>query len=228
MIHDLTDLHIEDAASALRRAGARGVDAYELKLRQNAPNPTQVINHLSETRVALMFLGSGAQVTMRDSPDLEIEWLGERFYAEVKQFKWKVQDKLDEAAMRGSPGEFVVVGDTSQSEGRCSYQQVSDVARKKKGQYVNGAINVLVIDSESSGCFDLAETLAGSAAREFDEEVRRAPGDLALRRLLGILVIASWGSAGWNSRNVGFEKTEHALPHMSWKLIEAFRSIGQE
>jgi hypothetical protein len=68
----------------LRRAGALDVDVYELKLRQNAPNPRHVINHLSEARVAMMFLENGAQVTMRDTLDLKVEWLGAMFYAEVK------------------------------------------------------------------------------------------------------------------------------------------------
>lgn len=227
-VHGLTDLRIGDAASALRNAGALNVDVFERKLRQNAPNLTQVVNHLSEARVALMFLESGAKVTMRDSPDLQIEWLDARFYAEVKHFNRKEQDELDEAAMRRSPGEFVVVGDTSRSEGRCSYQQVSDVARKKKGQYVDGAINILIVDSSSGGYFIPAEEMARSAAREFDEKVHRTPDDIALRRLHGIMVVASLGM-GWNFWNVGFAMTEFAIPHaqMSWNLITAFKTIGQ-
>jgi len=54
-MHDVTNLRIEHAVSTLRSAGALDVDVYERKLRQNAPNPIQVINHLSEARVALMF-----------------------------------------------------------------------------------------------------------------------------------------------------------------------------
>ncbi len=99
-MYDLTNLDIDHAASTLRLAGALDVDNYERKLRQNAPNRTQVINHLSEARVALMFLENGAQVTMRDSPDLEVEWRDENFYAEVKHFRRTQQDELDEVAMR--------------------------------------------------------------------------------------------------------------------------------
>lgn len=104
--HDVINLRIEHAASTLRSAGALDVDVYELKLRQNAPNSTQVINHLSEARVALMFLDNGAQVTMRDSPDLKIEWIETTFYAEVKHIRRKKQDKLDEAAMGSTHGEL--------------------------------------------------------------------------------------------------------------------------
>jgi hypothetical protein len=134
MTHDLTNLRIDQAASKLRSAGALDVDAYELKLRLNAPNPTQVVNHLSEARVALMFLEHGAKVTMRDSPDLKIEWLGATFYAEVKHFRRTEEDELNEKAMRRTPGEFVLLEDTSPG-GRRSYEQISDVARKKKSQY---------------------------------------------------------------------------------------------
>lgn len=148
-MRDLTNLRIEHAASTLRKRGARDVDVYERKLRQNAPNPIQVINHLSEARVALMFLENGAQVTMRDSPDLEVEWLDAMFYAEVKHINRKEQDKLDEAAMRSAHDELVRIGDTYRIENRHPYEQIYDVARKKKHQYIDGAFNILVIDSSS-------------------------------------------------------------------------------
>jgi hypothetical protein len=227
-MHDLTKLRIEYAAATLRRAGALDVDAYELKLRRNAPNVTQVTNHLSEARVALMFIENRDRVTMRDSPDLEIEWLGVKFYAEVKHFNRKEHDEIDEAAMRRAPGEVLIVGDTARLEGRSSYQQMSDVARKKKRQYVDGAINILVIDSSSESMLP-AEAMARSAVKEYDEELCKTPHDVALRRLYGIMLITSWGSVGWNSRNVGFEMTWYALPHpqMTWKLIESFKGIGR-
>ena len=55
--------------------------------------------------------------------------------------------------MQRAPQEFVMVGDIAKTEGRHSYEQISDVARKKKGQYVDGAINILVIDSSSRRIF---------------------------------------------------------------------------
>jgi hypothetical protein len=224
-MRDLTNLRIEHAASRLRNSGALDVDFYELKLRQNAPNSVQVINHLSEARVALMFLENGAQVTMRDSPDLKVEWLGAMFYAEVKHFNRKEQDELDEAAMRSAHGEFVMVGDTFPIEKRRSYEQISDVARRKKHTYVDGAFNILVIDSSSESIDGPgAEPMARSAAREYDVELYKTPYDAALRNLHGIMLITSWGSVGWNSRNVGFAMTEHADPP-SWRLVEALKSV---
>ena len=226
MMYDLTNLRIEHAVSTLRTAGALSVDAYELKLQQNAPNPTQVVNHLSEARVALMFLENGAQVTMRDRPDLKIEWLDAIFYVEVKHIRRKEQDKLDEEAARGAGGEFVMVSDTYRLEKRHPYEQISDVGRRKKHQYIDGALNVLVIDS-SSESMEPADAMAASGAKEFDEEFRKTPHDLALRRLHGIMLITSWGTVGWNSRNVAFAPTDHAMPQMSWALIQGPKDIGR-
>lgn len=223
-MHDVTTLRIEHAAFTLRSAGALDVDVYELKLRQNAPSPTQVINHLSEARVALMFLENGAQVTMRDSPDLKIEWIETTFYAEVKHIRRKKQDEVDEAAMGSTHGELVRVGDTHPVERRHPYEQISDVARRKKNVYVDGAPNILVVDC-SSESMEPADATARSGARQYDEELRKTPHDSALRRLHGIMLITSWGSV--NSGNVAFAMTKYALPPMSLKLIQALDSIGR-
>jgi hypothetical protein len=92
----------------------------------------------------------------------------------------------------------------------------------------DGAINILAIDSSSDSMLP-PEPMARSAAREYDEELRKTPQDLALRRLYGIMLITSWGSVGWNARNVGFEMTSYWLPHpqMSWKLVKGLKNIAQ-
>lgn len=220
--YDLTNLRIEYAASTLRIAGALDVDGYERKLRQNAPNHVQVTNHLSEARVALMFLENGAQVTMRDSPDLKVEWCGESFYAEVKHFRRTQQDELDEVALRTANGEFIAVGDPVRR-----YKEMCAVARKKKEQYIADALNILVIDSSSDAILP-ADDMARSAVNEYDEEVRKTPQDLALQRLNGIMPITAWGSDGLNLRNVAFAFTRHALlwpKHL--RFFGALNSIGR-
>lgn len=58
----------------------------------------------------------------------------------------KEQDELDE---RASANGIVIVGDTYRIEKRHASEQISDVARRKKHQYINGAFNILVIDSSS-------------------------------------------------------------------------------
>jgi hypothetical protein len=51
--------------------------------------------------------------------------------------------------MRSARNELAMDGDIRKSEERSSYEQLSDVARKKTPQYIYGAINMLVIDSSS-------------------------------------------------------------------------------
>jgi hypothetical protein len=161
---------------------------------------------------------------MRESPDLKIEWLETMFYAEVKHIKRKTQDRLDDAAMRSTHNILVREGDTYPIEKRHPCEQISDVARRKKNVWINGAINILVIDS-SSESMEPADAMARSGAREYDEELRKTPDDPTLRRLHGIMPITSWGSV--NSGNVAFATTRYALPLMSLNLIQALDSISR-
>ena len=54
----------------LRAGGARNVEEYETRLRQNAGSLANLNNYLSEAAAALMLLDYGADVTMQDRPDL--------------------------------------------------------------------------------------------------------------------------------------------------------------
>jgi hypothetical protein len=119
-------------------------------------------------------------------------------------------------------GEFVAVGDPAQR-----YKEMCAVARKKKQQYVADALNILVIDSSSDAILP-ADAMALSAAKEYDEELRKTPQDLALRRLNGIMLITAWGSIGSNLRNVAFAFMRHPLRWpKNWRFFEALDSIGR-
>jgi hypothetical protein len=108
---------IDNYVARLRAAGAHAVDSYEKTIRNHVGNENQVLNFLSEAVAALMFLEHGAEVTMRDKPDLYVTLRGESFYAEVKHFNRKEQDDFDEEAQRNAPEyEFVRVGDTVPTE----------------------------------------------------------------------------------------------------------------
>jgi len=170
----------------LRAAGARGVDGYEKTIRNNSRNEKQVLNFLSEAIAALMFLEHGAEVTMRDKPDLDVTLRGESFYAEVKHFNRKEQDDLDDEALRNAPEyEFVPVGDTVPTEGKSSYRQIANVAIRKADQYIEGAVNILVIHSDS----EALHLMCSSGANEFSDEMKATPHDSPLRRLHGIMLI---------------------------------------
>src|SRR5260370_40333693 len=134
----------------LRAAGAHNVDAYEARLRHNAGNVPNLNNYLSEAVAALMLLDYRAEVTMQDRPDLAAILKGERFYAEVKHFNRKTQDDLNDERERNAPEfEFVLLEDTTRTEGKSTYRQIADVAIKKADQYLEGEIHILIIDSAS-------------------------------------------------------------------------------
>jgi hypothetical protein len=150
MLRTTPDQIIGYYVNRLREAGAHNVGEYETRLRQNAGNLPNLNNFLSEAVAALMLLDYGADVTMQDRPDLAAVVKGERLYAEVKHFNRKMQDDLNDEAVRNAPEfEFVLLEDTTRTEGKPTYRQIADVAIKKADQYREGEINILIIDSDS-------------------------------------------------------------------------------
>ena len=139
--------HIDDWISKLRIKGAKGIDQYERRLKENAVNEEVFNDLLFEARAALMFLHYDWDVMLRESPDLELSLNGELLYAEVKHFREKKQDRLDEQAMRAS-AKFVRIGDLSKTEKSEPWEQIVAVAVKKAlaGQYIERAPNILVVD----------------------------------------------------------------------------------
>jgi hypothetical protein len=123
----------------LRAAGAHKVGDYEARLRENAGNVPNLNNYLSEAVAALMLLEYGAEVTMQDRPDLAAILKGERFYAQVKHFNRKTQDDInDERERNATEFEFVLLEDTTRTEGKSPYRQIADVAIKKAKYLFDG------------------------------------------------------------------------------------------
>jgi hypothetical protein len=159
---------------------------------------------------------------MQDSPDLKVVWIGEVFYAEVKHFRRKLQDEIDEQAMRQASGRMVgPIGDTRRLEGKRPYEQIADVASRKKSQYIDGATNILIVDSASPSM----ELMAKSAANEYSEGIRNSPQDSALRRLHGIMIINEWAQVAGGLRNVDFALTEKGFGSISRELRMALAAI---
>jgi hypothetical protein len=212
---------IDYYVTRLRAAGARDVDAYEKTVRNNSGNESQVLNFLSEAITALMFLGHG-DVLMRDKPDLFVTLRGESFYAEVKHFNRKEQDDLDEEAERNAPElELVSVGDTVPKEGKTPWRQIADVAITKESSYIEGAINLLVIHSDSDALYGMCE----SGVNEFSEDMKPAPPDSPLRRLNGIMLINCLMGFHAGPSNVEFAITKYPWQQMSFQLFEALEEI---
>lgn len=136
---------------------------------------------------------------------------GELLYAEVKHFRWKVLDTLDEAAMRtADPRGLVRYGDLAKTEGREAWKQILDVATKKAAQCIEGAPNILVIEN-SSICLEL---MASSGAHAIDEACES--GVVELRRLNGIC----------SSTHPGGQGSEKQRSNSVGRLARLFRSVA--
>jgi len=162
---------IDQLIVKLRCQGAAGVEQYEQKLKENAKNIAVLDDLLFEGRAALLFLSNGFKVTLRDSPDLKIELCNEVVYVEVKHFREKKQDQIDEEAMSETNGLLVPINDTTATEGSAVWEQIAKVAIDKADQYIVNTPNILIIES-SSGSLSL--TLS-TAAHEYDDIVRTCP-----------------------------------------------------
>ena len=216
------DQIIDYYVTRLRAGGAHNVGAYETRLRQNVGNLPNLNNYLSEAVAALMLLDYGADVTMQDRPDLAVFLKGEKFYAEVKHFNRKAQDDLnDEAERTGPEFEFVLVEDTTRTEGKSPYRQIADVAIRKADQYREGEVNILIIDSDS----ETLHLMARSGAQEFSDDKQGEPLESPLHRLNGIMLITSLVGVRGGSWNVDFALTRSPARRMSFRLLRALAEI---
>jgi len=225
MLRTTPDQIIGYYVNRLREAGAHNVGEYETRLRQNAGNLPNLNNFLSEAVAALMLLDYGADVTMQDRPDLAAVVKGERLYAEVKHFNRKTQDDLNDQAVRNAPEfEFVLLEDTTRTEGKPTYRQIADVAIKKADQYREGEINILIIDSDS----ETLHLMARSGAQEFSDDKHCEPRDSPLHRLNGIMLITSLIGVRGGHWNVDFALTRCPARRMSFRLLRALAEMKME
>ena len=111
----------------LKKEGIYGLADYEQRLTENTGDIEVFKDLLFEARAALMFSRHSFKVTIREKPDLCIEMDKEVVYAEVKHFREKEQDRIDEKAMRESD-DLVLIGNTVLLEGVDAEQQIANVA----------------------------------------------------------------------------------------------------
>lgn len=153
----------------LTKLGVQGVDAYYAKLVANAGNPDVLDDLQSEATAARIFSTAGFVVEMRDRPDLWLAGFGQSIAAEVKHFRYKRQDSVDDVALRNHGDYLVEFGDTRPTEGYAAWDQVANVARRKAAQFDGRVPYLLVIQSSSLHCID--ELVVRTAANILDEEV---------------------------------------------------------
>lgn len=213
----------DDLATQLRVAGVKGVDTFVLKLVQNSGVATVARDIRSEGLAAWMFAAAGFSVEMSDSPDLLLSLDGCCLGAEVKHFRLKGQDQIDDARLRAAPatGFLVEYGDTMSSEGKAAWDQVVSVADAKAHQYRSDTPNILVIHSSSSHCIGDGEVR--TAANILNERIvpGGAPPLLALNGLL--LMSPEYNVAA--RRSVYFFELFHVRQKVASGVVEALRSI---
>jgi hypothetical protein len=118
--------------------------------------------------------------------DLALELDGGQLWAEVKHFRLKPQDLLDNAKMSEVGDILVPYGDTVPLEGKPAWEQVFNVAKSKIRQYKENASNILVIESDSD-CID--DVIISTAGNMVDEAI--CSGECPeLGRLNGILFVS--------------------------------------
>jgi len=170
----------------LEKAGVRGVPEYKQRLIANSASANFEDFRL-EGRAALMFRQAGFGVTLREAPDLALEFNGEQLYAEVKHFRLKEQDLIDDAEM-SEPGNILVpYGDTVPLEGNPAWEQVYNVAKSKISQYKENAPNILVVESSSPNCID--DLVIRTAVDMINKDVHSGKCR-GLGRLNGILFVS--------------------------------------
>jgi hypothetical protein len=211
----IREVVIPNLITELSKAGIKGLDEYEGRLRNNAGDRDVLGDLLFEANVSLMFSRHGFQVTIREKPDIMIEHNGEIAYAEVKHFREKVQDILDEKAMRES-NDLIPVSVLTPTEGAEAWDQIADVAVKKKHQYQEDAPNLLVIATSSDAVSGVVVQTAGHIINE------KAYSDPQLRKLNALMLIDQWIT---RNKNVDFYRTAYGTTPMSMSFITKLENI---
>jgi hypothetical protein len=205
----------------LRKEGIAGLVEYERRLRDNARNEEVLGDLLFEADAALMFSRHAFKVTIRERPDLRIDWNDEAVYAEVKHFREKEQDRTDEQTMRRSE-DLVPTGILTPTEGCEAWEQIAKVAIGKVDQYKEDAPNILVIATDSNS---VNGSILPTVVHIYDEQ---ANSDPRLHRLNAFMLMDRWYL--WIKelsveKNVYFCQTAHAKTPMGEELINTLASI---
>ena len=177
-----------------------------------------------EGKAAVMFARAGCSVTIRkraEPPDLALKFNNEQFYAEVKHFREKEQDRIDAARM-SEPGDYLEpYGDTFPLEGKHAWEQVYNVAKDKITQYEEDAPNILVIESSSTS---IEDTEIDMAVDMINKDVRSGKCS-GFAKLNGILLTTlDWYNIS-QKRQVYFRLTSNPTVSLSRELSSLLDKI---
>jgi len=212
---------IKNMSISLEKANVKGVPEYIKNLQAISDS---LEDFRLEGKAALMFARAGCSVTIRkraEPPDLALKFNNEQFYAEVKHFREKEQDRIDAARM-SAPGDYLEpYGDTFPLEGKHAWEQVYDVAKVKIEKYKEHAPYILVIESSSTS---IEHTEIDTAIDTINQDVRsgKYPG---VAKLNGILLAVDWNNISHQWRNVHFFRTSNPAVPLSRELLSLLENI---
>lgn len=216
MLHSVAEIR-----GLLKAEGILGVSEYCDRLKSQMQNVESYRDLLAEAYAALTFARSQFKVTMRDCPDLKLEFNGSTVGAEVKRFRRKEQDDIDDRRMEDA-NDFIEYGNTLSTEGQEAWEQIEDVLVKKCSQLWSGFPNVVVILSSSPHCIEETEVML--AVNSMSD--RRTPSNSQeLGRLNGVVFMSLEYNIS-RQRNVHFYECVGptvALPQQASDTIAAIR-----
>ncbi len=205
----------------LVEAGVRNAESYRRKLSDNSGEPTVFRDLVSERVAALMFSMAGFVVEMGESPDLTLTGFGQSLSAEVKHFRYKQQDAMDNVKLREYSDYLIEFGNTVPTEGKTAWEQVAAVAQRKVRQYRAGTPNLLVLESSSPHCVD--DVVVRTARNILDEETEVGTNP-HLSRLNGIVFLSSEFNVS-TRRNAYFFETSYPRCALLASVRDALKGI---
>jgi len=226
-VKEMDDI-ITNMCISLEKAHVQGVPEYIKNLQAISDS---FKDFRLEGKAALVFAKAGCSLTIRkraEPPDLVLKFNDEQFYAEVKHFREKEQDKIDAAKMSDPNccvdefGPYLMpYGDTFPLEGKHAWEQVYDVTKDKIEKYKEHAPYILAIESSSTSVED---TEMPTAIDTINEDVRygKCPG---FAKLNGILLAVDWTNISQQWRNVRFFRTSNPAVPLSRELLSLLENI---
>lgn len=143
---------IEVYRKVLAEDSVESVEDFIKKLSNNASVQGNFDDLRAEGEAAHLLANNGFKVKMRESPDLQLQYADHGFFAEVKRFRRKEQDLIDERNMEDAGDELVRIGDTTESEGSLPWQQLISVIMNKLRNYHETGQYILIIVNDSDNC----------------------------------------------------------------------------
>lgn len=215
--------NIDTHCSKLKRDQIQAVNTYRCRLEANQSNYEKFNDLIFEGWAADMLQLNGFRVTFRESPDLSIRHSAVQFFAEVKHFRTKEQDRIDQENMNRSRERLVTIGDTSATEGLPAWEQVVAVCKRKIPQYIEDVPNILIIGSSSGHCID--DAIMPTAINVLGECIQRGNNE-GLMKLNGLMLL-SFDYNISQKRSVYFFPIHTSHITFSQETLDALHAIRQ-